>query len=127
LNAGVVRASAGRRERGAKGGLRRGRAYARLFSGESAVARRCLVALMIVLLAALQYRFWLGDGGMNEIWRLKYKIAQQARENDALRERNEGLDAEVMDLKQGAAAIEERARSELGMIRRDETFYQTFR
>jgi cell division protein FtsB len=127
LNAGFLRLSPGRREHGAKGGLRRGRAYARLFSGESAAVRRCLVALMVVLLALLQYRFWLGDGGIHEIWRLKYKIAQQARENDALRERNEGLDAEVMDLKQGAAAIEERARSELGMVRRDETFYQTFR
>ena len=86
-----------------------------------------LQAVMIVLLVLLQHRLWLGDGGVHEVWRLKYRIAQQERENAALRDRNEALDAEVVDLKQGAAAIEERARNELGMIRRDETFYQTFR
>jgi len=123
---GLLGVEASRREGGARKGIRRSRAYARLLSGQSALFRRSLTVVMIALLALLQYRLWLGDGGMHEIWRLSYKIEQQRRENATLRERNEALDAEVVDLKQGAAAIEERARSELGMIRRDETFYQTF-
>jgi cell division protein FtsB len=101
--------------------------YARLLSGEGPTFKRVLLAVMIALVALLQHRLWLGDGGVHELWRLKYKIAQQEHENAALRDRNEALDAEVRDLKQGDAAIEERARTELGMIRRDETFYQTFR
>jgi cell division protein FtsB len=86
---------------------------------------RLTLAILLLLLVLLQVRLWSGDGGMSYIWRLKYEIARQQQENDALRERNEGLEAEVADLKQGAAAVEERARTELGMIRKDETFFQT--
>ncbi len=79
---------------------------------------------MIVLLLALQYPLWFGNGGVVAVWRLKREIAEQRAENERLRARNEALTADVIDLKQGLAAIEERARIELGMIKRGETFYQ---
>ena len=61
---------------------------------------------------------------MEEVWRLKRSVEAQQAENQRLRERNQALAAEVMDLKQGQEAIEERARSELGMIKEGEEFYQ---
>lgn len=81
-------------------------------------------ALLLILLLGLQYGLWVGHGGLTEIWRLTQAVRAQQEENRTLRERNLALDAEVRDLKQGTAAIEERARSELGMIGKDETFYQ---
>jgi len=88
---------------------------------------KVLVVVLLLLLATLQYRLWFGDGSVQEVWRLN----QQARETKAellrLRSRNQALEAEVADLKSGLDAIEERARSELGMIDRDETFYQFVR
>jgi cell division protein FtsB len=96
----------------------------RRLAGDGTRFLRLLVASFVVLLLLLQYRLWLGDGGVHELLRLQQAIALQQQENDRLRERNEALDAEVLDLKQGEAAVEERARRELGMIRRDETFFQ---
>ena len=72
----------------------------------------------------LQYKLWFGDGNMREVWALRDAIEEQKKENQHLRERNAALEAEVQDLKQGLDAIEERARSELGMIKKGETFYQ---
>lgn len=92
--------------------------------GQGLFTARLGAAVLAVLLVALQLRLWAGDGGMQELWRLSHEIDRQQAENLALRERNEALEAEVLDLKQGAAAIEERARSELSMIRNDETFFQ---
>lgn len=83
------------------------------------------IAVLGLLLVLLQVRLWSGDGGVPDLWRLSHQIEAQRIENEALRERNEALNAEVIDLKQGAAAIEERARRELSMIRRDETFFQS--
>jgi cell division protein FtsB len=83
------------------------------------------IALLSLILILLQVRLWSGDGGVPELWRLSHQIEAQRIENSALRERNEALNAEVLDLKEGAAAIEERARRELSMIRRDETFFQS--
>jgi cell division protein FtsB len=80
--------------------------------------------LLLPLLVGLQYRLWLGDGGLRTQWRLEAVVAEQALENEGLRERNEALEAEVRDLKTGLAAVEERARSELGMIKDGEVFYQ---
>lgn len=77
-----------------------------------------------ILLVTLQYRLWVGEGSLAEVWGLKGKITEQESHNQRLRERNEQLKAEVADLKQGLEAIEERARSELGMIKEGETFYQ---
>jgi cell division protein FtsB len=81
-------------------------------------------AAMLVLLAALQYPLWFGHGGMAEYLQLRRAIATQQVENERLRERAVTLAAEVADLKHGLSAVEERARAELGMIRRGETFYQ---
>src|SRR5687767_13616640 len=78
--------------------------------------------LSVVLL--LQYRLWLSNDGVRELARLDEAVERQKAENSELEERNEQLMAEVADLKAGMAAIEERARSELGMIGRNETFYQ---
>ena len=83
-----------------------------------------LAVALLALLAVLQYRLWLGDGGMREVARLRAEIEQQQTENATLRERNRTLAAEVQDLKKGTVAIEERARTDLGMVGQRETFYQ---
>lgn len=85
---------------------------------------RWLVWLLVVLLVLLQYKLWVGDGSFAEVWDLYQQVEIQREENQQLRERNEALEAEVQDLKQGLGAIEERAREELGMIKEGETFYQ---
>jgi len=84
------------------------------------------IALYILsgVLIGLQYPLWLGDGGLLSYWKLRQEIAVQKSENEQLRERNTALEAEVRDLKEGYEALEERARAELGMVRRGETFYQ---
>ena len=81
-------------------------------------------ALLIVLLLALQARLWLGAGGWQEAAQLQKKVVAQRAENTRLQQRNDALSAEVEDLKSGEAAIEERARSELGMVKPGETFYR---
>ena len=83
-----------------------------------------IIALLAGLLLLLQYRLWLGDGSILEVLHLQNEKATAAAEHAQLDERNAALDAEVKDLKAGLGAIEERARSELGMIGKDETFYQ---
>jgi cell division protein FtsB len=83
-----------------------------------------LAAGLLVALLLLQYRLWLSDDGVRELSRLDAAVAAQQGEDDKLAERNQQLAAEVRDLKKGVAALEERARSELGMISRNETFYQ---
>lgn len=85
---------------------------------------KVVVAALVVLLGLLQYRLWLSDDGMAEVARLRGEIEAQRQENATLRERNRSLAAEVQDLKKGTAAIEERARTDLGMIGKNETFYQ---
>lgn len=84
------------------------------------------IALYILLgiLIGLQYPLWLGDGGLLALWKLKHEISLQKKENTKLKERNLALEAEVLDLKQGYEALEERARAELGMVRRGETLFQ---
>jgi len=76
------------------------------------------------MLAMLQYDLWIGDGSMASVWLLQHTMDNQRAENSRLKSRNDGLAAEVEDLKSGLSAIEERARSELGMIKKDETFIQ---
>jgi len=83
-----------------------------------------LAAGLLLLLVFLQYRLWLGEGGMREVAQLRGEITAQREENALLRERNRTLAAEVQDLKKGTTAIEERARTDLGMIGQGETFYQ---
>ena len=85
---------------------------------------RTLFAVALVLLLGLQYTLWLGKGGMRDVSRLKGQIAAQEHEIETLRTRNSELQAEVMDLKQGQDAVEEIARSEMGMVKHGEIFYQ---
>jgi len=85
---------------------------------------RLLTLIFVALIALLQYPLWLGKGSWLRVWDLNQKIVAQKAVNAELKLRNDTLDAEVRDLKQGNAAIEERARSELGMIKQDEVFYQ---
>ena len=85
---------------------------------------RALLAVLLLLLVLLQYKLWLGEGGFTDVRRLQQKVTEQAQENARLEQRNRQLEAEVEDLRQGYDAIEERARSELGMIKKDEEFYQ---
>lgn len=83
-----------------------------------------LLLVLALLLGWLQYKYWLGAGGAEQVAVLRSQVAQQARENTGLQERNDALAAEVEDLKSGEAAVEERARSELGMIKPGEKFYR---
>jgi cell division protein FtsB len=82
-----------------------------------------VMSLLFVLLVGLQQRLWFGDGSVEEVRDLQRRINAQKAENDRYVERNRSLDAEVQDLKGGLEALEERARRELGMTRKDETFY----
>lgn len=85
---------------------------------------RWLLLVLALLLGWLQYRFWFGSGSSGEVVALENQVAHQKRENAGLQERNDALAAEVEDLKSGEAAVEERARSELGMIKPGEKFYR---
>ncbi len=79
---------------------------------------------LIALIALLQHPLWLGKGSWLRVWEVDRQMQAQRETNQKLALRNAALDAEVRDLKQGLDAIEERARSELGMIKRDEIFFQ---
>jgi cell division protein FtsB len=83
-----------------------------------------LAAALLVVVLMLQHRLWLSADGVREVSRLSDAVETQRSENGDLTDRNKQLIAEVADLKAGMSAIEERARSELGMIGRNETFYQ---
>ena len=85
---------------------------------------RAVTLILTVLLLLLQYPLWIGKGSWLKVWDLNRQLEAQQQVNRQTQARNALLDAEVRDLKQGTAAIEERARSELGMIKRDEVFYQ---
>jgi cell division protein FtsB len=85
---------------------------------------KALTLIFVVLIALLQYPLWLGKGSWLRVWNVNQQMDEQKEKNAAFKQRNETLNAEVRDLKQGNAAIEERARSELGMIKEDEVFYQ---
>ncbi len=85
---------------------------------------RLVIIALVALLLVLQYDMWVGDGSFASVARLEQSLEAQKQENALLRERNKALEADVKDLKTGTSAIEERARSELGMIKKDETYYQ---
>ena len=85
---------------------------------------RILALVFVALIVALQYPMWLGKGGWLKVRELDRQLATQHETNARLKARNEALDADVRDLKTGFEAIEERARSELGMVRGDEVFFQ---
>lgn len=85
---------------------------------------RFLIGALIALLLMLQWSIWVGSPDAFDVLALRAQIADQRIQNEGLRERNAALGAEVRDLKQGSEAVEERARSDLGMVKKDETFYQ---
>mgnify|MGYP003888579765 CR=1 FL=1 len=85
---------------------------------------KLLAGLLLALFVLLQYRLWLSENGVRESMHLRSAVAVQQSENEALERRNRELAAEVIDLRSGSAALEERARNDLGMIGRAETFYQ---
>ena len=83
-----------------------------------------IIAALVVILTLLQYKLWIGNGSFAEVYRLDQTILDQEKENAAARERNLALQAEVDDLKHGMDALEERARNELGMVKKNETFFR---
>ena len=88
---------------------------------------KILSFILGLLLLAIQYPLWVGKGGWLRVRDLDQQLVAQNEANAKLKARNDALDAEVRDLKQGLEALEERARMELGMIKRDEVFYQVVR
>jgi cell division protein FtsB len=87
------------------------------------MARSLIILLLVALLGGLQYRLWLGQGSLQEYHQLDLALDARRAELKALRQRNQDLRAEVDDLRQGKQAMEERARTDLGMIKQDETFF----
>jgi cell division protein FtsB len=83
-----------------------------------------LTYALLGLIVLIQYPLWIGKGGWLRVWDMNRQVEAQKEANQSLAARNAGLDAEVQDLKQGLDAVEERARTELGMIRQDEVYYQ---
>lgn len=84
---------------------------------------RVLFWILIFCFVGLQIRLWIGEDSLADIWRLKGEIEQQEQENYLSEERNKRLQAEVKNLKEGLDAVEERARTQLGMVKEDETFF----
>ncbi len=85
---------------------------------------KIFMAALLVLTAVLQFKIWFGEGSVQTIWGLSHEVAAAKEENAQRKERNDSLSAEVRDLKDGLEAIEGRARLDLGMIKKGETFYQ---
>ena len=79
---------------------------------------------LLALIIAIQYPLWIGKGSWLRVWEVNKQLTEHQDKNTKLTQRNAGIDADVRDLKEGLVAVEERARMELGMIRKDETFYQ---
>lgn len=85
---------------------------------------RYAALILLALLIVLQIKLWTGAGGVRDVESLRQAVAETRKANEALKARNDALQAEVRDLKEGRDAIEERARSELGLVKPGETFYQ---
>ncbi len=85
---------------------------------------RLLIVMLVLALAGLQYRLWFGDGSLSEVVRLSRQLGIQKQKLIELEARNRRLEAQVLDLQNGLDAYEEKARNDLGMVKRGETFYQ---
>lgn len=85
---------------------------------------RWVALVLIALLIALQVKLWVGDGGMRDLRAIRARVSVQQAENARLKQRNEKLGADVEDLKHGQDAVEARARSQLGLVKPGEVFYQ---
>ncbi|MDP1772005.1 MAG: septum formation initiator family protein [Methylobacter sp.] len=84
---------------------------------------KTIIAIIILLIIHFQYRIWVGDGSVAQIEAYQQRLDVLKKQAEEKRQRNEALYAEVLDLRKGQEAIEERARDELGMIKEDETFF----
>ncbi|WP_417658408.1 cell division protein FtsB [Pseudidiomarina sp.] len=85
---------------------------------------RLLKLVFIIALIALQYRLWMGKNSLPDYWHLQSDVQRQAETNTRLKQRNQVLVADIADLRDGQIALEERARNELGLIKRNETFFR---
>ncbi len=85
---------------------------------------KLLIGILILLTLQLQYRLWFGDGSVKQVLQYQQRLAVLNKQAEQKRERNDALYAEVLDLRKGKEAIEERARYDLGMIKKDESFFQ---
>lgn len=85
---------------------------------------KTILGTLVILLLLLQYEFWFSDGGMKTVWKMQKDISVQSKTNAALDKRNQILIAEIKDLQSGNAAIEARARNDLGMVKKGEVYYQ---
>lgn len=85
---------------------------------------RLLIIGLILLFVLLQYEFWVAPGGVMSAWKLEGHIAAEQQLDNQLKQRNDAIQADIVDLKSGDSAIEERARMDLGMVKKGESFYQ---
>lgn len=85
---------------------------------------RLLKLFMLVLLLGFQYRLWFGKNSLPDYWHVQQEVSKQAEANARLAQRNEVLKADIIDLRQGEVALEERARNELGLVKQHETFFR---
>jgi len=85
---------------------------------------KILIAVLILILVGLQYKLWFGDGSLSEVVQLTHELEIQKKKLNELEQRNKILEAQVLDLQNGLDAFEEKARNDLGMIKRGETFIQ---
>ncbi len=88
---------------------------------------KMILGALLVLLLLLQYEFWFSDGGMKTVWEMQKNISKQEKVNAQLDKRNQILIAEIKDLQSGNEAIEARARNDLGMVKKNEIFYEVVR
>ncbi|MEO0436217.1 MAG: cell division protein FtsB [Pseudomonadota bacterium] len=84
---------------------------------------RWVIVVLLLVIGYLQYRLWWGEGGRLELLRLEQRVVDYERANDQLRQRNEELARQIMDLKEGSTVLEQRAREELGLTGENEVFY----
>ena len=85
---------------------------------------KALIAFLVILVGVLQYQLWFAPGGLLETYHVRHSFEQQTAENDRLRARNSIMEADIKDLQTGNDSIERHARKNMGMIKKDETFYQ---
>ena len=105
-------------------GMQPARRFRSLFWGRFLFSSRTLLVILAIAGLGLQAELWFSDDGYRKTMKLRAAVVEQLALNDSLRERNAALDAEVINLKKGVDAAEERARTDLGMIGQHETFYQ---
>jgi len=85
---------------------------------------RSIILILLLALAGLQYKLWLGDGSIMQWRNLQQKIAEQTKKNEKKQARNLAMEADIVELQSGDQALEEQARYELGMVKNEETYYQ---